>query len=368
MSNLEDIPVITEPTANRLNKRQLVTYRSEREDYLSWMLSFGKDPSYAEGYAKETVKNYGYRTDQFYRWVWDEEERYTTDITHGHADNWMRELARLDKSNVHKSNSQKAVKTLFKWRHHKHGLDEWVPTITFSENSGSSSPRDYLTMEERQKIRDAALEYGSIPSYGDVTPEQRDRWKSYLAQRFEKPKEEVTPADWERANGWKIPSLTWVSLDAGLRPIEVERAVIGWVDLENEVLRIPREESSKNTENWVVSLQSKTAELLGRWIEEREQYEKYDETDALWLTREANPYRSQALRYLLSRLCEIGGIDTRNRSLSWYAIRHSTGTYMTREEDLAAAQTQLRHKSEQTTMRYDQTPIEDRRDALDRIG
>lgn len=54
--------------------------------------------------------------------------------------------------------------------------------------------------------------------------------------------------------------------------------------------------------------------------------------------------------------------------MSWYAIRHSVGTYMTREEDLAAAQAQLRHKSPETTMRYDQTPVEDRRDALDKMG
>jgi integrase len=54
--------------------------------------------------------------------------------------------------------------------------------------------------------------------------------------------------------------------------------------------------------------------------------------------------------------------------MSWYAIRHSVGTYMTREEDLAAAQAQLRHKSPETTMKYDQTPVEDRQDALDRMG
>ena len=41
---------------------------------------------------------------------------------------------------------------------------------------------------------------------------------------------------------------------------------------------------------------------------------------------------------------------------------------MTREEDLAAAQAQLRHQSPETTMRYDQTPVEDRRDALDNMG
>ena len=54
--------------------------------------------------------------------------------------------------------------------------------------------------------------------------------------------------------------------------------------------------------------------------------------------------------------------------MSWYAIRHSVGTYMTREEDLAATQAQLRHKSKKTTMQYDQVPVEDRRDALNRMG
>ena len=41
---------------------------------------------------------------------------------------------------------------------------------------------------------------------------------------------------------------------------------------------------------------------------------------------------------------------------------------MTREEDLAAAQAQLRHKSEQTTIQYDRTPVEDRQDAFDNTG
>jgi integrase len=86
------------------------------------------------------------------------------------------------------------------------------------------------------------------------------------------------------------------------------------------------------------------------------------------LTREGNPYTSQSLNYVLGRLCDIAGIETDHRSVTWYSIRHSVGTYMTREEDLAAAQAQLRHTSEQTTMRYDQTPVEDRQDALDRMG
>ena len=178
----------------------------------------------------------------------------------------------------------------------------------------------------------------------------------------------MTKQDWERANGWKIPSLVWTSLDAGLRPIEVGRATVNWVDTENAVLRIPKDESTKNRENWIVGVTDRTATALKRWLKERELHDPYPTTDTLWLTREGNPYTSQSLIYVLKRLCGIAGIATENRKMSWYAIRHSVGTYMTREEDLAAAQAQLRHKSPETTMRYDQTPVEDRRDALDRMG
>lgn len=369
MGEVAGIPLVPEPTEELLNTRQVVDYESHREDLLNWLLHVGKNPERAEGYSRSTLKNDAYRLDKFYRWVWENQsEGYTTDVSHQQANQYVKRLAYGDESNYHKSNCVKALKRLFKWRKHERGGELWEPDVTFKTDSGAEQPRDYLTREERSRIREAALEYGSIPAYNDLSPTERDRWKAYLAQRFEKPKSEVVPDDWKRANGWKIPSLVWVSLDAGLRPIEVERAVTSWVDTENEVLRIPEEDSSKNRENWVVGLQDRTAEILVRWLEEREQYAKYRETNALWLTREANPYQSQSLKYVLNRLCEITGISTEGRKMSWYAIRHSVGTYMTREEDLAAAQSQLRHKSEQTTMKYDQTPVEERRDALNRMG
>jgi len=262
---------------------------------------------------------------------------------------------------------QKALQRLFKYRAHQLGETvDWEPDHTFSESL--DQPRDFLTIEERRAVREAALEYGSVPAYKGLDPEARERWKIYLAQRFEKPKAEIGPAEFERANGWKIPSLVWTSLDAGLRPVEVERARTSWVDTENQLLRIPKAESSKNTDNWTVALSRRTAQALDRWLRERAEYQRYAETDALWLTREANPYGSQSLRRLLHRLCDLADIPTANRTMSWYTIRHSVGTYFTREEDLAAAQAQLRHKSPDTTMRYDQVPVEDRRDALDRMG
>ena len=362
----DDIPVITEPAESHLNARQIHDYREHREDFLEWLFIFGKDPARAEGYSRAVVKNTAYRVDKFYRWVWQQSD-YTTSISHDDADGYIRKLVRDDVSDSHRAKCLKALKRLFKWKAHQRGGERWEPELTFTDKS-SNQPRDYFTEAERKAVWEAALEYGSIPAYNTVSPEERSRWKAYLSQRFSKPMNEITLEDWDRANGWKIPSLVWTSLDAGLRPIEVKRAMVSWVDVENGVLRIPKEESSKNSDNWIVGLRDQTVSALDRWLTEREAYPMYDGEPTLWLTREANPYQSSSLNHVLKRLCEIAGISTSNRSVSWYSIRHSVGTYMTREEDLAAAQAQLRHKSEKTTMRYDQTPVEDRKNALERMG
>lgn len=366
---VDGIRLVPEPSREFLNERQLMDYRDQRRKFVQWALNIGKDPDHAEGYANVTVRQRAYCLDQFYRWVWKENDGYTLEISTEHADEYMGHLAYQENSTTHNANCQKAVKTLFKWRNFSCGQSiDWEPSIQFTENTGSTQPRDFLTRKERQKIGEAALEYGSVPHYNSLTPDERDRWKTYLAQRFGKPKSGIGLDDWEQANSWKVPSITWVSLDAGFRPIEVGRAKTTWVDLENGILRIPREDASKNDGNWSVSLRDRTNNLLEKWIAERAAREKYDNTDRLWLTRNSNPYSSQSLNGLLDRLCEAAKIPTEERDVSWYSIRHSVGTYMAREEGLAAAQAQLRHKSEQTTMRYDQVPVEDRRDALDRMG
>jgi site-specific recombinase XerD len=201
MADLSDYPVTTSKSRERLNERQLIDYREERRACLTWLLTFGKDPQQVIGYAPSTVKSRSARMDMFYRFVWEHEGTYTINVTHGHADDWMNRLAERDDIGVtHQRNCVKAMKMLFKWRHHEHGLDEWDPPFTFSREP-ATQPRDYLTREERRTIRAAALDYGAVPSYNNTTPTERDRVTAYLAQRFEKPKAEVTPADWERANG-----------------------------------------------------------------------------------------------------------------------------------------------------------------------
>jgi hypothetical protein len=73
MSALDEVSFIPSTTAERLNERQLIDYRHERVECLKWLLGLGKNPDRVEGYAESTAQNHAYRTDRFYRWVWNEE-------------------------------------------------------------------------------------------------------------------------------------------------------------------------------------------------------------------------------------------------------------------------------------------------------
>lgn len=367
-NKVDGIVLVTEDAKEYLNPKQEITYREHRRELAEWMLSLGKDPSKAEGYSHTTAKNRMNRLDLFYRFVWDREGRYVQDLTTDHADDWMRWLARQDYKESTKCHYQKAAHTLFKWKRHARGSDvEWEPEIEYSDPSTNYQPRDYLTRQDRRKLREAAMEYGSVPHYNSVSPEERDRWKTYLAQRLQKPKEEVTKQDWNRANSFKYTSMIHTALDAGLRPCEVGRANLHWVDTDNGVLRIPRDESSKNRENWIVALKSETVSILKRWIEERDQREKYDGHDALWLTKYANRYDKDSFRTVFRNVAEEAGLDLENRDLTPYSIRHSTATYVADEEGLAVAAQQCRHKSKRTTEKYEHSSVDRQTDAVNSI-
>jgi integrase len=300
--------------------------------------------------------------------MWERNGEYKYPPQEADAQAFIEHLAFSDTGRVEKGKLQEAISHLSKWLHHTRGIPEWEFEYSFASRGSNLKPRDYLSEPERRKIRQAALNEGNIPAYDSLTPQERSGWKHHVSRVLGKPYEDVTRDDWDDVDGWEITSLVWTSLDAGLRPDEVSNATTSWVDHRNGVLRIPYEDSSKNEGNWTVSLTDRTATALQRWLTERNQIPRYEETDALWLTTHGNPYGSKSLARLLRRLCDQAGIDYENRQMSWYTIRHSVGTYMTHHRDLKAAKDQLRHKSPKTTMQYDQVSVEDRRDVLDKMG
>ncbi len=285
------IVLLTDEARQYLNPREEIAYQEHRRELAEWLLNLGKNPDKAEGYSFSTAKNTMNRLDLFYRWVWQQEERFIQDMTTGHADAWMKDLAKQDLKESTKCHYQKAVQLLFKWQRKARNRDiEWEPEIEYSDPSTRYQPREYLTQQDRRRMREAAMSYGSIPHYNSLSPEERDRWKKYLAQRLQKPEEEVTKQDFLEANSFKYTSMIYTALDAGFRPIEIKRANIQWLDLDNGVLRIPEEESSKSRENWIVALKPETVSILKKWVKERETKPKYDGRNALWLTQRENRY------------------------------------------------------------------------------
>jgi site-specific recombinase XerD len=365
-AQIKGIPLVPNGTETYLNERQLEDYKHHRKEWITWCLTQGKSPQTGTGYSLSTMDVRHYRVNDFYEWVW-EQRGYTLSISHDDADEYTRKIALSDSASSTKAHIQKALHTLYRWREHKYDEPAWEPELTFTASGGADSDGDYLTKQERRDIREASLEYGTIPNYNSCTPSERDRYKAYLASRFTIPKDDVGLEHWERANGWKIPSLVSTSLDTGLRPIEVERAVVDWVDTDAGVLRISREQSSKGDDAWAPVISSRSADLLERWLEQRDAIEAYDGTEAIWLTTKGNPYTSRSLSYLIDQLCEIAGIETTNRQVTWYSIRRGLATGLIDEADLSTAREQLRHKNIETTARYDQSPPERRREALEKL-
>jgi integrase len=322
------VKLVPEPNEKQLNEKQLVDYREHRWKFVQWLLEKGKNPKKREGYSPYSVYGTAYRTARFDRWAWQHEGRYTFPPRSEKATEYMDEnVAYRDVTTATKGKTEEALMRFYRWIAETTHADEWDREQRF-RSGGNDAPRDYLTRRERRLVRETALDTG---------------------------------------DGWRVTSIVLTSLDAGLRPVEVARAKPEWVDVDNMLLRIPKEDSSKNEDNWRVSLTSRTATALDHWLQERGEDSMYDDRDELWLTREATAYGSRSLSRLLSRLCEDAGIDEAGRSLTWYAVRHSLGTLMTAERDLKATKDQLRHKSAKTSMKYDQVSPSARRNALDNM-
>lgn len=368
-NKVDGIVLVTEDAAKHLNPRQEIAYREHRRELAEWMLNLGKNPEKAEGYSYSTAKNRMNKLDLFYRFVWDQEGRYVQDITTDHADQWMQWLARQDYKESTKCYYQKSAQTLFKWKRDARGQDvEWDPAIEYSDPSAYYQPREYLTRQDRRRLREAAMEYGSVPHYNSLTPEERKQWRTYLAQRLQKPKTQVTKQDFLQANSFKYTSMIYVTMDAALRPCEVERANVQWFDTDNGLLRIPREQAAKNRENWVMPLKPETASITKQWLKERELKEKYADRDALWLTKYGNRYNKDTFRRdVFRKIAREAGLDIDNRDLTPYSIRHSTLTHISEDAGPAAASQQGRHKSRRSTQKYMHGSVSTQQDAVNKL-
>lgn len=350
--------------------------------YYDWMRREGKvskkqNSERRKPLAKGTVDNYHYHIDRAFRLVIDRlDPADKTHLTHDQADlivKWLDENEIRKRSGEPFSASTKrkmvnALQKYFEWRCLSGEADKkWESNIEFSDDQYEKTDR--LSFTERAMIREAATEHHALPGYYDVDDERRDEINATVAQRLGKPKDELEPMDWERADvSNKIGSLVNVGLDVGITPIEVEEAREDWYDPKKNELTIPEEYASKDRSTSTQPLTESTGRLLRAWLHERRHYEEYDETDRIWLNNEGNPYNSSNLCYLVRRLCDEVGIDHENRKIVWYSLRHNLGQTVREVADLAEASEHLRHSGlEITHDLYSEASVEKRRHTLEKI-
>lgn len=366
----------TYPLVSRRSKEDLEAfglnmvddYRDFKHELLSWLAAYGKNPEKREGLARTTLQSTHYKLETAFRWLWRYEGRYTTKFTPEHAEKFIRVLDQsegmIDSTVLHHA---KDIKRYFKYTNHIHGTDyDWNVDIDLSQSTGDE--RDYLRRTAFEPLYQAALQHSSVKSYHAVSPEERDELKGVVAQRLQIPKEKVGPEEFKLANSWKYPSMIAVVLDTGLRPIEVGRAKVAWVNLEDNELNIPKEESTKNEAHWNCAIKGRTAKALQRWLEEREALEKYEGRDELWLTQKSASYSSKSCNALLQRIIESGDVPIpEHKDITWYSIRHGVATYWANHVGPHHAKEQLRHKSVNTTMKYLHSDAETRNSAVEQI-
>ena len=360
------------------NTMQMTLYESHVDEWEEWLLTYGKEGNGSRAarkpLAETTVRNYVYRVKAIFPRVWAS-HRFMLPLDREYGTEYLLALdaddVLTDDGNPYRGSSKKkqemTLRKYFEWRTIEFDAPDWEPEVSFRDDSFRH--RDYFTISEREQLRSASMSLRDIPSYSDLSPEERNRWRTYLSYRLDKPQSEVSPTDWEEyRTNWKIPSLMMVSIDGGLRPCEVGAAKAEWYDESKQALLIPVDESAKNENYWEVSLRNDTALALTNWLRQRENYSKYDGRDEIWLTRHENPYGSRSLNFTLRKLMDRANIDYGNRpELTWYAIRRSTATYVASKGNMAEAADQLRHNSLETTRRYTNTPVEDRKDTLEEL-
>jgi len=348
-----DYPIVAQKNKDKLNTfgpRAIEDYTQNKEDLIRWLLTVGRNPFKKLGYSPETVRKSHYKIEKTYRWLWKDKGRYCWRFQPQRATEYLDYLVRFtDTKEPQIVEYEKALKILFSyWTETTDSTIDWKYDRTLA--STYNSEKDYFRPTELRALYETSLSYNTIKNAGST--QKRAEMAGILARRFNTSIENITEEHFKRANSWKIPSLVSTSNDLGLRPREIEIAKTYWVDIENNLIRIPEDESVKSSSSWQCAISSQTAAALRRWLEERETYEVYEDTDQLWLNDDAGPYNNRSVNYLLDKLMTDSDINEGQRNLTWYSIRHGVATLWANNEGVQHAQEQLRHEKPKTTMEY----------------
>jgi integrase len=355
------VPPVSEQTLEAMdNFAPMVRddFENFKIDFLNWLVTTGKDTYRNEGFAESTTTTTHYKVEEAYRWLWSETEEYSKEFPQERATQLLDELMKFsDHPDSYIYIIEKSLRRLFKYfREEKNReLAEWEHEIPVEPSRGSDKEehiKDRFYPEEMNLLYEASLKEYSIKSYWNLSAEERQELKRMIAQQQGVAKTDIGPEEFKNASSWKYPSIIAVTSDLGLRPIEVGKMNKDWINLQQNEINIPAKEAVKSTTSWTCEISSKSRNALENWLQERQSYDKYNDTDYLWLTKYGNQYGSGNLNRMLETLIDRAGLEEGNRNLSYYSFRHGAASMWTEKEGLSKAAEQLRHASLKTTQGY----------------
>lgn len=342
----------------QLNDIQRDVYSNKLSRFSEYLSKEGKNPVKGIGYSDKSIRPRITRFHRVVKWLWGVEEEITVEITTEDANKinkalWTDDLHQYN-GNPYVSGSKRKLNGVLKNWFEFQGV-EWTPKYKFSDDDPKKENRpDPYMRSELKLLWEHSLTYKSIPSYNNLSPSERDRWKVHIAQELGKPKENVVPDDWGQINNdWHVPSLIRTSRSHGWRPDLIGRMKVEWYESSDKAIYIPKGEAPKNDAYWRADLTDEGSLALDNWLEQRALMDLYEGRDEIWLNRKGNPYSSGSLNRLLRNLMDEAGIKKRGRKLVWYSFRHSIGTYVFAEtKSLKLVAEQLRQKSRASAEQY----------------
>jgi integrase len=333
-------------------------FKQFKIDFIEWLLTEGKDTYRKEGFAESTTTTTHYKVEEAYRWLWSETEEYSKEFPQERATQLLNELMKFsDHPDSYIYIIEKSLRRLFKYfREEKNReLAEWEHEIPVEPSRGSDKEehiKDRFYPEEMNLLYEASLKEYSIKSYWNLSAEERQELKRMIAQQQGVAKADIGPEECTNASSWQYPSIIPATSALRLRPIEVGKMNKDWINLQQNEINIPAKEAVKSTTSWTCEISSKSRNALENWLQERQSYDKYNDTDYLWLTKYGNQYGSGNLNRMLETLIDRAELEEGNRNLSYYSFRHGAASMWTEKEGLSKAAEQLRHASLKTTQGY----------------
>lgn len=371
----DELTIVSEALYEQLSPPMALVVDTALNNFEDWMREMGRSPQRNKGLSESTVQNNLRRIDQILRFCLEEgiipDEKVDLLASDEAKDEFVQRLAanEMTKSNgepYDEGSRRKFVdvlKKLNEYRVYHHDIDPWECDVSFSATTHESP--DYFTEEEFATLRAHARDYSRLPPRSELSPEERLQYRREVAQRLSVPLEAVDERTWHRLHeDFERRSLFLVTMDTGLRPVEVRRAKTDWLRLDKGVLHIPREDAAKSEASWEPVLRDETVTVLQQWLDQRSTLARYAGSDRLWLNNAGNPFQSGPLNDVFDSLLETADISRENRDLTWYSLRHTVGEHVREHGDIRHAKEQLRQKSEAALLQYGGPSVEKRQETL----